>query len=178
MQATNTCWTNHGRWPETIMGCRIIIGREQGTENEVAVLFDSVTMTAFGPVFRPAALAEVYLNWELSRGVDPRSARYSEMEQRLKMFRQAIADLTRIVEDAHRPQITVGDHYLCAELAEGVQVYLLPIGEHQYADKITMPLHGGTITIEADAAADCGFNFSNVEALVKDLRDEWQRTPT
>lgn len=159
------------------MGCRIIRGKEDGTENEVAVLFDSVTGTAFGPVFRPASLAEVYLHWEQSRGVDPRSLRYSEMELRSKTFRQAIADLKRIVEDAHRPQITVGDQYLCAELVDGVRVYLIPIGEHQYADKITMPLHGGTITIEADTAADCGIDFSNVEALVKDLREEWQGSP-
>lgn len=55
------------------MGCRILIGHEQGSTREVACLFDSVTETAFGPLFRevevsdvelaPEEVAEAFMEW-------------------------------------------------------------------------------------------------------------------
>jgi hypothetical protein len=53
------------------MGCRIIVGREQGSDREVAVLFCSTTGIAFGPVFAEDSLncndpeneAERFIKW-------------------------------------------------------------------------------------------------------------------
>jgi hypothetical protein len=52
------------------MGVRILIGREQGSSIEHAVLFDSVTGWAFGPLFREGDngeaaedRAQAFLDW-------------------------------------------------------------------------------------------------------------------
>lgn len=54
------------------MGCRIMVGTEQGTDREMAVLFDSVTGTAFGPTFGSVEEAEAYVKWLASVAIDPR----------------------------------------------------------------------------------------------------------
>jgi len=57
------------------MGCRIFVGREAGsTDFDKAVLFDSVTMQAFGPIFESHDHAESFIQWCLREtNCDPRS---------------------------------------------------------------------------------------------------------
>jgi hypothetical protein len=59
------------------MGCRIIAGRdEQGTGRDVAVFYDSVTNTAFGPIMPSVDDAERFIEWldtRLMVNCDPRS---------------------------------------------------------------------------------------------------------
>lgn len=77
------------------MGQRIIIGHEQGSEHEVAVLFDSVTGWAFGPVFdeRDGIAGEdrleAFLDWlEGAAGTtDLRSMKESEVEALVARWR-------------------------------------------------------------------------------------------
>ncbi len=45
------------------MGCRIIRGTRDGTCDDAAVLYDSVTETAFGPVFEDAYEAVDFMAW-------------------------------------------------------------------------------------------------------------------
>lgn len=45
------------------MGVRILVGREQGSDVERAVLFDSVTGLAFGPLFDDEEEADDFLGW-------------------------------------------------------------------------------------------------------------------
>ena len=45
------------------MSCRIIEGHEMGRDDTVAVLFDSVTGKAFGPLFKDAADASAFMEW-------------------------------------------------------------------------------------------------------------------
>lgn len=86
------------------MSVRIIVGSEQGTIPEVAVLFDSVTGTAFGPVFAEdgegsaAAHAQAFLDWlgeadGLGGGpVDARSLAPNELMERYATWLGTVRD--------------------------------------------------------------------------------------
>ncbi len=55
------------------MGVRILVGNEQGCDDEKAVLFDSVDGVAFGPLFDSEEEAEQFLlRIDSAVGVDPR----------------------------------------------------------------------------------------------------------
>lgn len=70
------------------MGTRIIEGTEFGTEQTVAVLYDSVTGWAFGPVFVNAEWADEFLIWLESEapGVDPRTMSPIDLERHYKAW--------------------------------------------------------------------------------------------
>ena len=58
------------------MGCRILIGHEQGDDHDKAVLFCSTSMWAFGPVFESEEQAERFLKF---CPVDPRKYTNGEL---------------------------------------------------------------------------------------------------
>ncbi len=68
------------------MGVRILVGREQGCENEQAVLFCSTTGWAFGPLFESETEAEEFLEWYRD---DPRMLTDEELADRVCEFRKA-----------------------------------------------------------------------------------------
>lgn len=65
------------------MGCRILIGHEQGDDRDKAVLFCSTSMWAFGPVFESEEQAERFLKW---CPVDPRKYTKGELMPRWAEF--------------------------------------------------------------------------------------------
>ena len=53
------------------MGCRIIVGHEQGSDREIAALFCSTSGTVFGPLFHEGEdQAEAFLSFLKASGVD------------------------------------------------------------------------------------------------------------
>ena len=74
------------------MGTRILVGHEQGSDDDAACLFDSVTETAFGPVFYARKgfsaewVAEQFLDWHLKKYGDPRAAVGKELVEREDEF--------------------------------------------------------------------------------------------
>jgi len=74
------------------MGIRTLIGNEAGCpDRKIAVLFDSVTETALGPVFMeyerhdgtiddPVDMAQDFLDFCARKGAEPRSLRGKELE--------------------------------------------------------------------------------------------------
>lgn len=73
------------------MGVRIIEGKEPGSEETVAVLFDSVIGQAFGPLFRDASDAVDFLEWlekTMTVARDPRRLSRQELLAYFNHFRK------------------------------------------------------------------------------------------
>lgn len=75
------------------MGCRILVGREGGdTSTEQAVLFDSVTGWAFGPLFDDVGHADAFAtalcfqNWLVT---DARAIPSSDLEKKYEEWLDA-----------------------------------------------------------------------------------------
>lgn len=66
------------------MGCRVLDGGDDG-----AVLYDSTSMVAFGPVFRSAEHAEDFLEW---LAYDPRRLTMAELGERFGEWHGARCD--------------------------------------------------------------------------------------
>jgi hypothetical protein len=64
------------------MGCRILVGQEQGTDTESAVMFDSVSGFAFGPLMDSEDEAELFIqHCREDHGKDPRSFSDAELSE-------------------------------------------------------------------------------------------------
>lgn len=61
------------------MGCRILVGCEQGTERESAVLFCSTSGIAFGPLMQSEEEAEAFIAYCGQHGGDPRKFSSKEL---------------------------------------------------------------------------------------------------
>jgi hypothetical protein len=82
------------------MGQRIIVGKEQGSDREVAVLFDSTSGWAFGPVIEEDDQGhsaedqlEAFLAWleDAAGGTDLRCMADAQVEQLMARWRATYA---------------------------------------------------------------------------------------
>lgn len=62
------------------MGCRIIVGHEDGCDGERALLYCSTSEWAFGPVFYSADDARAFRAWCFARYGDPRTLDANRLE--------------------------------------------------------------------------------------------------
>lgn len=69
------------------MGVRILVGTEYEDGPDRAVLFDSCTDWAFGPVMDSREEAEGFLSWLGRRRIDPRLVEDSKLEANFHDFR-------------------------------------------------------------------------------------------
>lgn len=84
------------------MGCRIIVGTEQGSDITKAVLFDSVKGWAFGPTFDSEEEAEAFIGF--CQPVDPRSLSPLALENEHVLFGTA---LRQVREDVDRSDASI-----------------------------------------------------------------------
>ena len=68
------------------MSTRIIVGLADGIRS-CAVLYDSVTETAFGPMFDTYAEADSFCRWCYGIHIDPRQLTDAEMNAELSLWR-------------------------------------------------------------------------------------------
>lgn len=128
------------------MGCRIMVGNEEGTEREMAVMFDSVTGWAFGPTFSSGEVCEAYMRWLASAGTDPRELtdaaqrrHHDEFREWLKIIRGAIF--------TNRCEIEIDDEEVAASFGSGVIVHSQLINGAAVVEKIVRLWSGRTLTI-------------------------------
>lgn len=156
------------------MGCRIMVGREDGTEREMAVMFDSVTGWAFGPTFHSGEMAMAFARWVESAGTDPRVLTDAGLRRDHREFREWL-NVIRGTIFTDRPELDSDDgETVVCNFGHGVMVEAQVVGGNIHVEQVTRLWQGRRLQIgplfEDGDSPTWPTVFDRAEEIIRKLR--------